>query len=118
MRPRYRFAPQADRDLIAILRDSTQMFGPLQRDRYGELIDRAVQLVAQDPQRVGSTPCDNLSDGLRSFPVTRAAGRAGAASHVLYYEMGMMQDGNPGIVVIRILHNHMDPERHITRDPA
>ena len=113
MRPRYRFAPRADRDLVAILRDSTRMFGPLQRDRYAELIDRAVLLIAQDPQRVGSSACDDLRAGLRSFPIARAAGRDGAASHVLYYEMGTMHDGGPGIVVMRILHNHMDPGRHV-----
>jgi toxin ParE1/3/4 len=113
MRPRYRFTPQADRDLVAILRQSARMFGPLQRRRYAELIDRAVLLVAQDPKRLGSTPRDDVSAGLRSFPITRAVGRAGAASHVLYYESGTMHDGSPGIVVIRILHDRMDPERHI-----
>jgi toxin ParE1/3/4 len=89
------------------------MFGRLQSSRYAELIDRAVLLVAQSPQRLGSTPRDDLSAGLRSFPITRAAGRQGAASHVLYYESGTMHDGSPGIVVIRILHDRMEPERHI-----
>jgi toxin ParE1/3/4 len=58
-------------------------------------------------------PRDDLSTGLRSFPITRAAGRAGAASHVLYYERETMHEGKSGIVVIRILHDRMDPERHI-----
>jgi toxin ParE1/3/4 len=89
------------------------MFGPLQRDRYGELIDRAVLLVAQDPRRPGSAARDDLAAGVRSFPVSGAAGRAGAAAHVLYYRNEVMRDGNHGVVVIRILHNHMDPGRHI-----
>jgi toxin ParE1/3/4 len=117
MRPRYRFAPQADLDLAGILRDSTRMFGPRQRDRYAELVERAVILAAQDPQRSGSTARDDLSIGLRSFPVSLAAARHGAAAHVLYYEIGVMHDGNPGIVVIRILHHHMDPRRHISDSP-
>jgi toxin ParE1/3/4 len=113
MHPQYRFAPQAARDLRNILRESARMFGPLQRDRYGELIDRAVLLVAQDPRHPGSVARDYLSVGLRSFPVSHAAERAGAAAHVLYYRSEKMRDGNPGIVVIRILHNHMDAGRHL-----
>jgi toxin ParE1/3/4 len=89
------------------------MFGPLQRDRYAELIDRAVLLIARDPQCLGSTARDDLRAGLRSYPIARAAGRTGAASHILYYEMGTMRDGSPGIVAMRILHDHMDPGRHI-----
>ncbi|WP_379956170.1 type II toxin-antitoxin system RelE/ParE family toxin [Dongia sedimenti] len=112
MRPQYRFAPQAKRDLRDILRESTRMFGPLQRDRYGELIDRAVLLVAQDPQRLGSASRDDLAPDLRSFAVSHAAGRAGAAAHVVYYRREAMRDGSPGIVVIRILHSHMDAGRH------
>ncbi len=92
------------------------MFGPLQRDRYAELIDRAVLLIAQNPKRPGSVSQDDLGPDLRSFPVSRAAARDGAASHILYYRVELMHDGNPGIVVIRILHNHMDPGRHIPDD--
>lgn len=113
MRPQYRFAPQAARDLRDILRESMRMFGPLQRDRYGELIDRAVLLVAQDPRCLGSASRDDLAPGLRSFAVSRAAGRASAAVHVLYYRSEAMRDGNPGIVVIRILHDRMDASQHI-----
>jgi toxin ParE1/3/4 len=92
------------------------MFGPLQRDRYAELIDRAVQLIAQSPEHRGSASRDDLAAGLRSFPVSRAAARQGAASHILYYRIEPMHDGNPGIAIIRILHNHMDPGRHIDGD--
>ena len=92
------------------------MFGPLQRDRYAEMIDRAVLLISQNPERPGSASQDDLAAGLRSFPVSRAAARGGAASHVLFYRVESMHDGNPGIVVIRILHNHMDPGRHISGD--
>jgi len=92
------------------------MFGPLQRDRYAELIDRAVALIAQDPVRPGSVSQDDVAAGLRSCPVSRAAAREGAASHILYYRTEPMHDGNPGIVVIRILHNHMDPSRHLDGD--
>jgi toxin ParE1/3/4 len=88
------------------------MFGPLQRDRYADLVARAIDLVARDPQRVGSTSRDDLMPGPRSFPVSRAAPRQGAASHVLYYELGVMRDGSSGIVVLRVLHHHMDPRRH------
>jgi toxin ParE1/3/4 len=113
MRSRYRFTREADRDLVAILRDSKRMFGPRQRDRYAELIDRAVSLIAQDPQFTGSISRDDLNPGLRSFPVSRAAVRKGAALRVLSYRTGLMHDGSPGTVVIRILHDRMDPERHI-----
>ena len=110
---RYRLSRRAVADFESILRESERSFGTAQRRRYESLIAQAAVLIAQDPQRGGSKARDDIRPGLRSFRVERASGRRGAASHVLFYLVGTFDDGVPGITIVRILHDRMDPERHI-----
>jgi toxin ParE1/3/4 len=109
----YRLAPAAEGDVEAILRETARLFGPQQRAVYSALIARAFDLVAAEPQRPGSRARDDYSPGLRSFHVGYAARRMRAAAHVVFFERGMMEDGQPGVVIVRVLHEHMDPELHI-----
>jgi toxin ParE1/3/4 len=113
---RYRLGAQAIQDLQSILLESERMFGPSQRQTYTDLFHRAAGLIATEPQRIGSKTRDELRQGLRSFHLDRAAGRRGAASHSLYYVESVLEDGAPGVTILRILHDHMDPERHVTGD--
>ena len=92
------------------------MFGPEQRRRYTDLFHHAASLIATEPRRIGSKARDELRSGLRSFHLDRAAGRHGASAHMLYYVEGFLEDGAPGVTILRILHHHMDPERHVVSD--
>jgi plasmid stabilization system protein ParE len=51
---------------------------------------------------------------MRSFPVGLAAKRSGASPHVLFY----VPDGSAGdgILVVRVLHQAMDPRGHFQSD--
>ena len=113
MNKRYRISPGADRDLEEILRETVRNFGTYQRRVYATLIEQTFALLAEEPARPGSKTRDDISPGLRSFHVGYAAQRRSAASHIVFYEVGDMGDGRSGIVIIRILHERMDPERHL-----
>jgi toxin ParE1/3/4 len=107
----------ADADLVGILGYSTSRFGAQQRNRYAELIDKAAAMLADDPARPGSRSRDDLAPGVRSFPVERAARRRGAATHVLFYIVERHDpDGGADILVLRVLHERMDPTRHLDPD--
>lgn len=105
-------AAQARNDLKDILRATTRQFGSAQRRAYEQLIGRAAELIAENPTRPGSRPRDDLWPGLRSFRVDLAASRRGAASHVLYYLDGDTASLADTIILVRILHDRMDPEQH------
>jgi toxin ParE1/3/4 len=111
--PQYQLTPAAERDLRDILRETRRRFGTLQQKRYARLIEHAIALVAAEPHRPGSRPRNELTAGLRSFHIELAARRRGAASHVLYYVLGMLRDGSEGVIIARVLHEAMDPGRHL-----
>jgi toxin ParE1/3/4 len=113
---RFILAPGARRDLLSILRESGRHFGLLQQERYAVLLRTAIERVASEPRCIGSTARDDILDGLRSFHLGLAARRHGAASHVLFYEQRTTADGAGFVVILRILHDHMDPELHIDRE--
>ena len=113
MPPRYRFTPLAVADIETILDDTLHLFGPLQEQRYYDLILVAAERVAADPHGLGTKARDDLSVGLRSFHIANAAGRKGAASHVLYFRPVTFSDGENGILIARVLHDRMDPELHV-----
>src|SRR5689334_8357763 len=113
MTPRYRLSPLTVADIDNILDDTLRLFGSLQEERYHKLILTAAERVAGDPHGVGTTARDDLSMGLRSSHIANAAGRMGAASHVLYFTPVTSSDGESGIVIVRVLHDRMDPERHV-----
>jgi toxin ParE1/3/4 len=109
----YRLTEIAADDIVDILKESRRQFGPVQRDRYARLIAKAAEMIGDNPERVGSRKRDDLLDGLRSFHVELAAGRLGAASHVLYY---LRDDGGDGVIILRVLHRRMDSVMHIGTD--
>jgi toxin ParE1/3/4 len=110
----HQFTDVADGDVEAILRHSGKQFGPRQRDIYASLIDRAVEMVAEDPKRPGSRDRRDLGSGIRSFHLELAACRRGAASHILYYLRGRLDTGGEGVIIARVLHEGMEPTRHIS----
>jgi toxin ParE1/3/4 len=111
--PRYSLSPLAEADIENILDETVRLFGPAQEQRYYHLILAAVERIAENPFCIGTKACDELSPGLRSFHIGTAASRQSAASHVLYFQTVPSPDGEPDIRIARILHDRMDPERHI-----
>ena len=98
---------------MAILRESARLFGPKKRERYAALIRAAAEMAAAEPLRPGSRARGELGAGIRSLHVELAARRRDAALHLLYY---VPAEGSPdavGIVILRVLHEAMEPSRHL-----
>ena len=112
----YGLTEAAASDISGILRETTHQFGPVQRRRYAALITRAIELAAVQPDRPGSRSREDLAAGLRSLHVEIAARRRGAAVHVVYYLREPPGDEHDAIVVVRVLHERMEPLRHLARD--
>lgn len=106
---KYRLTDLADADIDEILTYTHREFGPRQFEAYWSLIDKAAQLVGKDPLRPSSRPRDELGQGVRSLHIEVAAGRRGAASHLLHYIPGALEDGTPGAVILRVLGERMEP---------
>lgn len=109
----YRLTRAAEEDIGGILRATAIQFGPHQRDRYAELLEEAAGSVARNPFRPGSLARDSLAPGVRSFHISLSASRRGAASHILFYAVEPETGGTSRIVILRVLHERMDPERHL-----
>lgn len=94
---RFRLTPAAQRDLSSIWDFTQDRWGPRQAESYTRELRAAVERVAEDPRR--GRPCDEIREGYRRF---------GIGSHVLFYV-----ESTAGVDIIRILHQRMDPTRHL-----
>jgi toxin ParE1/3/4 len=92
-----RLTPAAERDLEAIWRHTVQQWGVMQANRYTDHISAAFDDLAQSPEM--ALKCDHIRPGYRRWPVER---------HMIYF-----CTTEYGILVVRILHDHMDAERHL-----
>jgi toxin ParE1/3/4 len=112
---RFRLTRLADQDITNILRETLRSFGPRQVSHYAEIIDRAIQMVAEDPLRPSSLDRSDIKDRVRSFHLELVAGRRGAASHKLYYAKMADRDQEPIVVILRVLHERMEPKHRLLR---
>lgn len=94
---RYRLTPAAQRDLSSIWDYTEERWDALQAETYAIEIQAAIERIADRPDR--GRPCDEVRTGYRRYAV---------GSHLVFYV-----DTGSGIDVIRILHQRMDPTRHL-----
>jgi toxin ParE1/3/4 len=109
----FRLTEQAGVDVEAILEDTATTFGPRQVEVYADLIERAVQRVADDPSHPSTSACNDIGAGVRPYHLELVAGRRGAASHLLYYMLGSLDDNRTGVIILRVLHEHMEPKQRV-----
>jgi toxin ParE1/3/4 len=112
---RYRLTALADSDIEDILAHTIREFGNRQFKSYAALIDKAAEMIGNEPMRPSSKARDELGRAVRSFHIEVAAGRRGAASHVLYYVPGKLDDGTDGAIVLRVLWHGMEPRPLVAR---
>lgn len=96
--PAFRLTKRAKADLKDIGRYTQNTWGREQRNRYLATLDASFHDLAQTPQKGRS--CDDIRQGYRKYQVGR---------HVIFYR----QD-KADIEIIRILHDRMDAETHLT----
>jgi toxin ParE1/3/4 len=108
---KYRLTALADADIQDVLSHTLLTFGARQFETYSALIEKTARMVGEEPLRPSSRRREELGPGVRSFHLEIAAGRRGAASHVLYYIPGLLEDGTEGAVILRVLWEGMEPRR-------
>jgi toxin ParE1/3/4 len=94
---RFIISPRARADIDDIWNYTVGQWGERQAEIYLRLLEAAVDAVVSDP-KVGPA-CDDVRPGYRKYRV---------GSHVLFYRATANT-----VVVVRILHQRMDVERHL-----
>jgi toxin ParE1/3/4 len=94
-----KFSERAESDLDGIAAQSIRDWGPARADRYLDDLNALCQDLANNPG-LGHA-CDHVRPGLRRLEEGR---------HVIFYRR---RDAG-GIRVVRILHDRMRPELHVT----
>lgn len=111
----YELTWTAERDIKAILTTTLKTFGTHQLDVYARIIARGLSMVGDDPMRVGSIDHAEIAPGVRLFHLELAAGRRGGAAHCVYYKVGRMSSDATGTIILRILHESMEPRHKVIR---
>lgn len=94
---RFRLSPAAQQDLSSIWDFTRERWDLDQAEIYVNEIRAAIERVAGAPER--GRACDDVRPGYRRYAI---------GSHLIFYvETGEFID------VIRILHQRMDPTRHL-----
>lgn len=93
----YRLTPAAQRDLSSIWDFTQERWDARQAETYIAEIRAAIERLAADPGR--GRACDEIRAGYQRY---------GIGSHLLF-----CVEGAGGVDVIRILHQRMDPTRHL-----
>lgn len=114
--PRYRLSDPAKADIAAVLRTSETMHGAEARIRYRALLAAAMRRIAAEPLGRSTVDRGELSAGVRCFHIRHSRNESreapvGDPAHVIFYRaLG------PGLIeIVRVLHERMEPGRHIGR---
>ena len=111
----YEIAEAAARDIRDILRETVKTFGARQVMVYRQIIESGIQEVAEQPLRPGSLDRADIAPGVRLWHLELTARRRGGAAHCLYYRTGPLRDGSVGVIIARVLHEHMEPRHKVVR---
>ncbi|SDM93838.1 type II toxin-antitoxin system RelE/ParE family toxin [Actinomyces ruminicola] len=93
----YRLTPAARHDLSAIWDYTEAHWGVLQAETYVRELQAGLERLADNPRR--GHPRGEVRPGYLSYAVGR---------HVIFYV-----EQADGVDVIRVLHQRMDPDRHL-----
>lgn len=102
-----RLSAAAERDFQSILTWTAEQFGAVQARSYADILTAAILALNGGPDILGARPRDEIAPGLR---VLHAARHGRRARHLLLYRAGP----DAVIEVLRILHDAMDIERHLS----
>jgi toxin ParE1/3/4 len=96
--PSFRLTAKAKADLKSIARYTQDTWGREQRNKYLLELDSSLHTLARKPQR--GRACDYIRKGYRKYHTGK---------HFIFY-----RQTNKGIEIIRILHESMDIENHLS----
>ncbi len=93
----YRLTPAAQRDLSSIWDYTEERWDVRQAEVYLLEIRAAIERIAAAPER--GRACHDVREGYRRYAI---------GSHLIFY-----RPRAGGVDVIRVLHQRMDPTRHV-----
>lgn len=108
---RIRLSREAGNDFERILAWTRDRFGEQQLGIYKNVLIEALSALEHGPDVSGSRTRDEILPGLRTLHVAR---KERAGRHFILYRTG---EGRV-IEVVRILHDAMDLNRHVRREPG
>jgi toxin ParE1/3/4 len=116
---RFRLARPAQIDLANILATSAERWGVEGRQRYAAVFAAAMRQVAAEPDGPLTRKRPDLRSGIRTFHVRYPRHSAEGVKvrrpvHVLYYRVAQ----EAVIEIVRVLHEGMDPSRHLDEPPT
>jgi toxin ParE1/3/4 len=108
---RYRISGRARDDIARALEMSQERWGQVAMTRYRSLLTSAIRTIAARSEHPAARRRPDLGDGVRSYHVRHARGGRGvkAPVHVVYHRV----EGDGLVQIIRVLHERMDPSRHL-----
>lgn len=111
---RYRLSRAAISDVAEAILWSEDNFGASAAIRYEALISAAIDDVAEDPLRIGSTERPEIGEGVRTWHLRlsrygSAEGLVRRPRHLLLYRI----EGADVVGIGRVLHDRMDIERSV-----
>jgi toxin ParE1/3/4 len=102
-----RLTDQAERDFTIVLRWTAEQFGRRQAATYLETLVEAIEALTQGPSFAGVRARNDIAAGLFALHVRR---RRRKGRHIVYFRVN---ERSHVVTVLRILHDAMDPARHI-----
>lgn len=107
-----RTALRADADFRAVLRWTEQAWGQRQARRYAARLGATLARLEDGPMTLGTAERADLGPGMR---IMRMVPAGPPARHFLLFRVDD-SCAEPTILVLRILHDSMDPARHLSPD--
>lgn len=104
---RVRLSQTAEADFLAILEWTNTHFGKMQAHKYAEVMTLAITALHDGPDIVGIKARDDIRNGLKSLHVARMGHKG---SHMVMFRASP----DNTIDVLRVLHESMDLQRHLT----
>ena len=110
---RFRLSRRAEVDIADAVATSERRWGSETKIRYQAPLAAALRKVAADPRGMTTRDRSELAEGIRSYHIRHARGYSDTKVrhpvHVLYYRVVA-----PDLIeVVRVLHERMEPSRHI-----
>jgi toxin ParE1/3/4 len=105
-----RLSSAAEADYQQILRWTVENFGTAQARHYANTLSSALKALSAGPAIIGVKERPEIGNNIRTLHVARN-GRKGR--HFIMFRLGSIQ-GRDVIDVLRLLHDSMDLERHLS----
>ncbi|HYU13266.1 MAG TPA: type II toxin-antitoxin system RelE/ParE family toxin [Stellaceae bacterium] len=100
----------AEADLRQIVRWTARQFGSAQAAAYGQLLRDALKALEAGPNIIGARRREEIGAGYRTLHIARNRRRA---RHFILFRV--VDPAEERVIrVVRILHDAMDPARHLS----